>query len=244
MRNKWLAGLMIVMLALGFIAFDSMNLAATTVEAEEAEQFNRVTVNGEGRLLVKPDVAYVNVGIEAQNADADEAQKEARDKMNRIMRALEQLGIDEENIETLGYSLNRQYNYYENSREEYYMARNTVKVTVDDLDRVGAIIDGVTAAGANNINSVRFAIKDESQYYNEALKLAMENAKGKATAIMSTFGKTPGAPLTVNESSYGGPIYREAPMMMDAMAAEEAASTPIQSGDLEVKANVSVSYGY
>lgn len=244
MRNKLLAGLMIVMLAVGFIAFDSMNLAATTVEAEEAENVNRVTVNGEGRLLVKPDVAYVNVGIQAQNADADVAQKEARDKMNRIMRALEQLGIDEENIETLGYSLNRQYNYYENSREEYYMAQNTVKVTVDDLDRVGEIIDGVTTAGANNINSVRFAIKDQSQYYNEALALAMENAKGKATAIMGTFGQTPGAPLTVNESSYGGPIYREAPMAMDMAASEEAASTPIQSGDLEVKANVTVSYGY
>ena len=71
----------------------------------------------------------------------------------------------------------------------------------------------------------------------------MTNAKGKATAIMSTFGKTPNMPYSVNETSYGGTLYLD---YSPAKAMSEAAdySTPIQTGEITITANVSVQYDY
>ena len=77
--------------------------------------------------------------------------------------------------------------------------------------------------------------------YQEALKLAMTSAKAKAGSIMGTFGKTPGMPVKVSESSYYSGATR---MEYSAVAMDSKMSTPVSSGDLSVTANVTVDYTY
>ncbi len=123
-----------------------------------------------------------------------------------------------------------------------YQVSNGITIKTTDIDAVGKLIDVATSAGVNSIDGIDFESSKADTYYQEALKKAMLNAKAKANAIASTFGKTVELPLRVSEVQYGNDYGRnvyEAKMMDSA-----ASSTPIQAGGLRINATVTVEYGY
>lgn len=243
--------LMIPILIASLFAFDSLDVLSGKATANGlSTEGNIVTVNGLGSVKVKPDIAYISLGVETFNTDAKKAQEEIANQMDKIIDAVKKNGIKDEDIKTTGYNIYKTNKYNSTSvgekdnRIEGYNARNVVEITIRDIEMVGKTIDLAGKEGANIINNVRFGISDEDKYYSEALKLAMKNASGKAEAILSTFGTKPGKPYRIQENSYGAPIvYRENAMMKSAMAAD-AYETPVEAGELEVTASVVVEYKY
>ncbi|MCH4889448.1 DUF541 domain-containing protein [Acidaminobacter sp. JC074] len=238
---KKFLSLSVVVVMVAMLLVGTMNVTGV-VQAEVAETENVVSVSGVGTVTVKPDIAYINVGVETQDADAGLAQQENAKKMTAVMAALKKVGILEDDIKTVQYSIYDRYDYKEDGTDvKYYVVNNNVKVTIRDIDKVGDVIDAAAGAGSNQVSSIQFGISNEDEVYAEALKLAMTSAKSKATAIMSTFGKVPGLPSRVSESSYYGGSVR---MDYNVMAAEAKMSTPVSAGELTVTANVSVDYNY
>lgn len=246
MKNKLIAGLslmLILSMAFGFMALNAPN--ELTMANTEGTDPRLVTVSGEGKIVVTPDLAYIDIGVQTKNPDAAMAQQENAKLMAVVINAIKAAGVKAEDIQTTGYSLYQTYDYYaEKQNDPYYIANNTVNVKVKDITKVGQIIDSATKAGANTINSIRFTIDDDSQYYQEALKLAMADAKGKAQAVLGTFGKTAGLPYSVSEVSNGGGLYYDYYPGKGVAEAAMDASTPIESGQITITANVSVSYDY
>ncbi len=246
MKNKLFAGLSIMLMVAMIIGTIVINAPSEVAMADVSATDPRlVSVNGTGEIKVTPDLAYIDLGVQTKYADAAKAQQENAKLMKAVVDAIKAAGIKAEDIKTTGYNLYQTYDYYENKQSDpYYIANNTVNVKIKDITKVGAIIDTATLAGANTINSIRFTVADDSVHYAKALEIAMANAKNKATAIMKTFGKAPGLPFAVNEVSNGGILYYDyAPAKaMEDMAA--GVSTPIESGEITITANVSVSYDY
>jgi len=233
-----------VLTMLGLTFFTGGNMLPTQSYAvDEATETRLVTVQGVGEVTVKPDMATINIGVETQDTDAAFAQSSNARLMDEVSKAIKALGITEDELQTSQYNIYKNRNYGDETQEEYYVVSNTLTVTVNDIIKVGAIIDASSKAGANKINSISFGIKDESKYYQEALKNAMSSAKGKATTIMATFGKKPSIPFNVSESNYYGGAVR-ANYSMDMDVAEKSLATPIEAGDLTITANVSVQYDY
>jgi uncharacterized protein YggE len=247
MKNKLIMGIASIMMVTAIMAFAATTGAPSAVSMADTEtsEANAVIVNGTGTLQVAPDMATINVGVQTQNEDANAAQQENAALMDQVVSAIKAQGIAADDIKTAQYNLYKTADYSSSSdtRKEYYVANNTVNVVVRDIDKVGSIIDVASANGANNINSITFSVEDDSAYYQEALKLAMTNAKGKATAIMSTFGKTPSLPQQVSETSSGGSIVYNTEAVR-AYAMDTASSTPIESGQITITAKVTVTYGY
>lgn len=244
MKNKLLVGisaLLILVMAFGVFTLSAPN----NISMADVNDTNirLVTVNGEGKIVVTPDLAYIDLGVQTKNADASIAQQENAKLMTEVINAIKAAGIGADDIKTTGYNLYQTYDYSSDKQSDpYYVASNIVNVKIKDISKVGAIIDAASTAGANNVNNIRFTVSDDSKYYQEALKLAMTNAKGKATAIMGTFNKTPDMPYSVSEVSYGGTLYYD---YSPAKAlSESAVSTPIESGEITITANVSVGYDY
>ncbi|MBE0449866.1 MAG: SIMPL domain-containing protein [Clostridia bacterium] len=244
MKIKLLKGLGIMAMTIAILTAATFYNPATVSEAAEANAGDRmVTVSGEGKIVVTPDVAHIELGVQTKNEDATVAQQNNAKLMSAVVEAIKKAGIDEKDIQTTGYSLYQTYDYQPDGskKDPYYVANNIVRVKIKDVDSVGKIIDLATVAGANTVNSIQFSIEDDSEFYQEALKLAMVSAKSKATAIMGTFEKTPGLPKAVVESSSSTPIiygYGAEKTMAADMA------TPIESGEITITANVSVSYDY
>lgn len=233
-----------VLAMLGLTFFTGGNMLPTqSYAAGEDVDVRLVTVQGVGEVTVKPDMATVNIGVETQDLDAAKAQEMNADKMDKVNKAIKALGVTEDELKTSQYNIYKNRNYGDVDKEEYFVVSNTLTVTVNDITKVGAIIDASSKAGANRINSITFGVKDEAKYYQEALKNAMASAKGKATTMMATFGKKPNLPYSVSEASYYGGAVR-ANYAMDMAMEKSAVSTPIEAGDLTITANVSVQYDY
>ncbi len=245
MKKILSVAVVLIILASIFI-IDSGDLLASKSYADASEnEKSSVEVYGSATIEVEPDVAYINIGVNTENQDPSVAQKLNKTKMDKIIKAVKAEGLTDDELKTLNYSIRKSYNYpKEGEREEYYVVSNTLKITINDLSTVGRIIDVSSNAGANNINNIQFAIKDDSEFYNEALKLAMESAKGKAESIMSTFNEAPISPKSVIEISNSSGITRSSEVMMESKVAYDSVETPIQSGDISITARVKVIYAY
>ncbi|MBA1335108.1 MAG: hypothetical protein HPY66_0730 [Firmicutes bacterium] len=209
---------------------------------------NIITVSGTGIVMVKPDIAYIRVGVETRGADAKKAQQENAQIMDKIASKLKSLGVKDDDIKTVTYNLYPVERYDDKTNKSYvyeYRVNNIAEVVVRDIDKTGAVIDGVASVGSNKISSIRFGIEDTEKYYREALNMAVINASGKAEAIAEGLGVKIKGAVNVQEVSSGGPIvYRQDMALAKLAESYDQAATPISAGELEISAMVSVQYSY
>lgn len=234
-------------LSVGVIASGVMGVGNTASYAMGTdEQKNILQVNGMASYEVTPDIAYVNVGVETKDKDAQKAQSENADKMAKVRKAIKDLGIKKEDMQTRNYSVYTSRDFLKDDKYvDYYVVRNQIVIKVRDLKMLAKVIDSSSQAGANEINNVRFAVQDEESAYQKALQMAIKNANGKAEAILSTFGKKAGMPIRIRESSYGGAgVMRADNEMYLAKNSVSNMATPIEQGKLNITANVVVDYYY
>lgn len=241
MKRLFKAG--IAMVLAGFLTVSGMGFTNTVMAAEATNKL--ITVNGSGVIKVDPDKATINLGVETTGSDAVTAQKETAVTMNKVISALKAMGINESQITTSRYSVYPDYNYNRDTGEETikgYKASNVIKVTTNDVDGTGAIIDTAAKAGANVNNGVSFSVEDSSKYYGEALALAVKSADTSAKSISEALSVTLGAPISVTES--GGSSVFSKNLAMSARGAVEDSATNISYEQIEITASVTVQYEY
>lgn len=207
-----------------------------------------ISVSSEGSVKVKPDMVYINVGVQTENASSKVAQQDNATKMANVMKVLKDQKIAEADIKTSQYTIYPIETYSEKDQRSYvtgYRVINTLEVTIRDITKVGTVIDAVTANEANTVSNIRFTVSDPDKYYLQALEKATTKAKAKADVLAKQFGIKLGLPSQINETSggYNPPVIYS--RMDNAMVAAEAApTTPISSGELEISASVSLVYAY
>lgn len=207
-----------------------------------------ISVNAEGSVKVKPDLAYINVGVQTQNESSKAAQQDNAAKMSRVMEVLKELKIADSDIKTAQYSIYPIETYSEKDQRSYitgYRVINNLEITIRDISKVGAVIDAVASKDANTISNIRFTVADPEKYYLQALENATVKAKAKANVLAKQFGIKISLPSQINETGggyYPPVIYSQ----MDSYKAMEGAApaTAISSGELEIKASVGLIYNY
>ena len=208
----------------------------------------RVTVVGDSQTKVAPDTAVITFSVVTQGKQAVEAQQQNAAKSEAVKKAVESVvaGATAE-IKTSDYSLNPEQDYSYSSRMPKitgYTVNNTVTVRINSLDKVGAVIDAATAAGANSVQGIQFVLGEASPAQGEALSLASQQAMAKAEAIAQAMH---GKVARIVESTEGGipvqmPDEYNTASMSNSMAARSEAKpsfvTPVQAGSLNVHASV------
>lgn len=211
-------------------------------------QQKTISVSSEGSVKVKPDMAYINVGVQTENKSSKEAQKENTTKMNKVMQVLKELKIAEADIKTTQYTIYPIETYSSNEQRSYvtgYRVNNTLEITIRDISNVGTIIDAVTAKEANTISNIRFTVAEPDKYYLQALENATLKAREKADVLAKQFGIKIGLPSQINETSggYNPPIlYSRMESIKSSM--DMSPVTDISSGELEIRASVGLVYTY
>ncbi len=251
--KKYIVGLTLAALFLGSLFGGLIYNSSASAEVNDGKKVavqqepRKVIVNGKGVISSKPDVAYVQLGVYTMNKDVEVAQNDNASKVDKVIKALTGLGVKKDEIATNNFRINQRYDYKKSGERVLvgYEVRNMVIVTVNDIKKVGKVINASVAAGGNQINGIRFDIKDKKALEEKALKLAMRDAKSKAAAVMSEFGYKPDVPfkVTILGRSYG--MIRENEIAEDmAMKSNSPVETPIFAGSQEVTAKVSVEYTY
>ncbi len=235
-------------MAIALLAAAILSLSALTpVKAASEDQPTKRTVNvsGEGTVNASPDIAYVTMGVLTENKDAKTAQQNNAAAMDKVVALLKSSGIKSEDIKTVNYTISPKYDYIQSTGESRitgYSVNNSVQVTVKDITKVGSLIDLAAGSGVNLTSNISFGLSDYEKFYNDALKKALEAAKKKADTIAGVYGITLSLPVTISESGGYSPVYSFGGYAVKADMA--APATPIQPGNMEIKANVNVVYEY
>jgi uncharacterized protein YggE len=200
----------------------------------------RVVVSGDAVVQSQPDTAILSIAVVTQNASASEAQAENASKTDAVIRAIKSAAGAGAEVKTGGYSLQPQYLYKEGQAPVItsYIARNSVSVTTGALERVGAILDAASRAGANTIDGLSFTLRRDEQARASALADATREAMAKARVIAETLG---GRVIRIVEVQEAGTV-RPIPVAYAGGGTMERVSmttqTPIEPGSLEVRAEV------
>ncbi len=140
-----------------------------------------IVVSGEGIVKVTPDQAWVRIGAESRSKNSKDAQQRNAEVMTAVQQKLASFGIPKEAIKTVGVDLQLEFDYQNGKQTPRgYVARNTIEVRVDDLAKVGDVLDAAVGSGATTIHGLRFDVKAREAIEQEALKTAVGSAMAKA----------------------------------------------------------------
>jgi len=223
--------------------------ASPEVKVSLNNQVEGIWVSGTGKVTVTPDIATLQLGIEAQEASVSEAQAKASEAMDKVMTALTSNGVAEkDDVQTQYFRIRQRTRWDEAQQQEVvigYRVTNQVVAKIRDMDKVSTIIDAVVAAGGDytRINNLSFSIDDPSAYYDEAREKAMADAKDKAEQIASLAGMKLGDPTYISEGIVT-PVSRGAVYGLNApMPAPAPAPAPsISPGEIEISVNIQIAY--
>lgn len=202
------------------------------------------TVDGKGEVSVVPDTALISFGVTKNSATVEDAKNQVNSIINKITDDLKQLGLNVKDIKNTNYSVNPEYDY--NGGQQIprgYSVTAQVEAKITPIDKANNAIDIATKDGANNVGGVQFGVDDQKQkdLEDQARKLAISDAKGKAQSISSAAGIQLGRIVNVQENS-------EAPhpvmMMANAKSADSGAGEPTQLNPGENKISLTVTLSY
>jgi uncharacterized protein len=198
-----------------------------------------IVVTGEGIIKATPDQAWVSIGVESRSKSPKDAQQRNAEVMNAVMQKIASFGIPRDAIRTTAIDLQLEFDYA-NGRQtpRGYVARNTVEVRVDELAKLGDVLDAAVGSGATAIHGVRFDVQRRDNAEAAALQAAVKNALSKAQAVAAAAGRAVDRVIRIEEQFSGGrppmPMFREVAM------ARADTPTPVAPGELEIRAQVSV----
>ena len=241
MKKTWKSLLVIVSM------FVFVFLSQGVVEAGEIAQLtNTIEVGGKAVIKAKPTVAYTYATVKTENKDAKLSQEENSKLINQMKKEIkEKYKLTDEDIKTSSYNVRPSYDYVEGKQIfRAYITEHTLDITVNNIAKVGEIVDTLVEKGATSINNIRFDILDSDETYNLALQKAVANAQSKADAITTMLGVKKAKPISIIEDSNSrGVVVRD----ISQMAQEDSmmlGATSIEQNEIEVTASLVVTFQY
>lgn len=220
----------------------SLMLAATAPALSAGDLPPRqVTVTGESRIQVAPELATITLGVSEEASEAAAAMSAVSDAMSDVIADLKLAGIQPKDMQTQSIAMHpvwsqSRYDDGQNRRKiTGFEASNTLVVRVRDLDRLGALMDEVLSAGANRFQGLSFAVADPAAVQDKIRGDAVRDAMRKARQLADAAEMELGPVRSISEHGGGGgqpKMMREMAMSADAM--------PVEAGELNFTHGVTV----
>ena len=225
-------------LCAALLALALVSLVPVAASAEPAV----LSASGFGECTADPDEAIVTISVVNHARDAHAAQQENARRASLLRSALNELGISSQDIKTQNYSFYPTYKQNQGQEIDGYTVNNRVTVRIDNIKMTGEVIDRALKNGANQIDSLDFSLKEPEKLREKALRLAIRDARAKATVIAGELGERIIGEKSVNEDS--GSLtrtesYANGRMMAKAMA---DAATPVEPGTVSVSARIHIDF--
>jgi uncharacterized protein YggE len=217
---------------------------AGVLSAEENTLPKVVRVTGTSEVKVAPDRAVIELGVQKQDPNASAAKRMADQAARRILATLKAQGVDEKDVQTTYLSLQPESYMRKGVRISYFVANETMLITVRDLPRLDSLLEELVKAGGNRIDSIGYEVSDIRKYRDQARELAIKAAREKAQALAQALGQEAGKAHSIEEVAE--PEYALAGMRANSAYAFEAPaktlSPSIAPGQKTISASVVVSF--
>lgn len=211
-------------------------LCVSPIAVAQTAEPPHVIATGEGVVEAVPDRAWITIGVESRSKTSKDAQQRTAAAMTAVQQKLGAMGLGKDAVRTTGIDLQLEFDYADGKQTPRgYVARNTIGARVDELSRLGDVLDAVVASGATQLQGLRFDVKERSGLEQAALQAAVKNATSKAQALAAGAGRAIERVIRIEEQFVGG---GPEPVMRSFAMAKVDASTPVAPGQIEIRAHV------
>lgn len=226
--------------------FAAALMAAAALGACERRE-TLLTVHANATTRTAPDLAIVTLGVVARGATARAAQEAQGARMNAVMAAVRAAGVEDSEVQTVGFSLDPQYVYRRGQppRIGAYQSRNVVAIRISNLSAVSGLIDATVADGANELQGIQFTFKDDEASRDAARAKAVETARARADAYAAAAHLRVARVVSITEPGGVVPPWDRRGAMLEQRAvavSADAANAPINPGELDSQSSVTVVY--
>ncbi len=207
------------------------------------EQIRSITVSGSGFAEVKPDRAIIRMSVVAREPTLDAAQREVANAVDNVLKMSDRMKIDRDNIDTTGASVRPDYRWNREREEQElrgYIAERQVTLELEDLDKLGAVVEGAVKAGVNQVSPPQLDSNGRREAYRRALQAAAEDARANALRLAQSLDAKIGEVISVNAASHAPQPPGPQPLGARMMAAEADAGQTYNPADLSFTATVTV----
>ncbi|MGI9595510.1 MAG: SIMPL domain-containing protein [Acidimicrobiales bacterium] len=196
-----------------------------------------ISVTGTGRMAIDAEIATLQVGVNLTDKNLEDARAAAASKLNEARNHLTSSGVAVADIKTT--RLNVHTSFDRSVRRQIYHLTTGFDATIRDLGSAESIVNELfdVIGDGMDMRGLTFGVEDPSTGRAEAIELAFEDAKAKATHLARLAGVALGPVLAISEAE---PAHYEARPMMRSAVAQSSADIPIEAGELDQRATVSV----
>lgn len=205
-----------------------------------------ITVTGNALVKKVPELAYLSVRVHAKGATTKVAQKKQSELMHVVLGTLGKLTIASSDIKTERYHTQHAYKYDEKKRQQVpdgfvVMQQLTVTVVAESAEEVvGALAEHPVEI------TVGFGLKNNDYEKNDALCLAIANARAKAVSMANACDLRVGTLGEVISCNEGVRSQQDAGLRMVAMSVNPdtggGTNPELPSGDIEIHATVTMTF--
>jgi uncharacterized protein YggE len=173
-----------------------------------------ITVTGRAEKSLTPDTARISFYVTKRNKDQHVAGNYVNKITKQVISAMIGLGIEEGDIKTTNYSIEPKYSWSKGRKEfQNYRARQSVAVTIHNLDKSSEIIQKLTELRVDNISGPNMFIDDIEKKRDLLRKEAIADARKKAQELAIDLGVH--ISKIVGYSEEGNNNYRPTRVLMD-----------------------------
>lgn len=221
--------------------------AKTQVAPGSSPATPQIVTSATAEVELKPDRATLVFTVESRGSTAVDAGAETARKQRAVFDALRALGVAADQMSTASIEIHPEFIYPgENKprRISGYVARNSLRVEVRNIDQTGALIDAALAKEATGIGSLQFSSSRQDDARRAALESAVTKARAEAEAMARAAGGTLGNLIELSaQPSYERPVALEMGAMRSLSPAAQQV-TPVAPGQIRISATVSGRWGY
>lgn len=198
-----------------------------------------MSIQGEGKVTVKPDVAVTTMGVISEGATVADAQAKNTEVMNKLIGKLKTLKIDAKDMQTTNYNIYPQYNYTEKEGRKLtgYEVSQSVTIKIRDLANANTVLALAGEVGANSVSGLQFTVDDPEQFKTQARDAALAQVAKKVAVLGESLGVRFTQVVSYDESG-GEPL----PLRTFGLEAAMGGPPVVESGSNEVIVRVNVTF--
>jgi uncharacterized protein YggE len=221
-------------------------LLGSSMAALADQEPRTISVSGTGTVDAVPDIARLRLAVQRRDLNM-QAARDATVKVSRDFIALcNRMGVKESKVRTAGLTIQPEYRWDQKQGLQVftgYLVQRQLEVELNDLDKLGELIEGAVNAGVNEVSPPELDSSQRRELARQALAAAATDARSNAQRIADTLGVKLGALRNIdahsNQPRPPGPMMRMAAMSAEADGGAAASYTP---GEISVDAQVSATF--
>lgn len=183
-----------------------------------------ISVSGTGTVDATPDIARLYLAVQRRNVSMQAARDATVKASNAFIALCKKLGIKESKVRTSGLTIQPEYRWDPQGNQQIflgYFVQRQLEVELDNLDKLGDVIEGAIDAGVNEVSPPQLDSSRRKELSRDALAAAAADARANAERIAASLGVTVGAVRTITA---GGAAPPPMPLQLNAMRAQAMAA--------------------